>query len=82
MEPEPLYIELASPFITCRGCDLSHTLWDMDAPVDTGALAAELRRAFEKLEDHIDEAHGVFCDVLLALEKLSSMSPAAKPVTT
>lgn len=52
------------------------------APVDTAALAAEMRRAFESLEDRIDEAHAVFCDVLLALEKLSSISPPEKQGTT
>lgn len=46
--------------------------------VDVAALAAELRAAFEKLEDRIDEAHAVFCDVLSALGRLSSMSPPEK----
>lgn len=50
-------------------------------PVDTGALAAELRLAFESLEDRIDAAHAVFCDVLMALERASSTSPPEKLAT-
>lgn len=78
------YIYVGSPTFVLWLCDLSSSaICVMDtAPVDTAALAAEMRRAFESLEDRIDEAHAVFCDVLLALEKLSSISPPEKQGTT